>query len=110
MGAEEINLDKIADAAVEIKMYKDKLEEAVKEINSIIGGIQKQYSTDTTKNILAKYSEYKKGMTALIKKLDEYYKFLLETEDLYERVEKRIAARAAEVVAVKFDDAINDWL
>lgn len=110
MGAEEINLDKVADAAVEIKLYKDKLEDAVKEINSIIGGIQKQYSTDTTKDILAKYSEYKKGMTALIKKLDGYYKFLLESKNLYERVEKRIAARAAEAVAVKIDNSISDWL
>jgi uncharacterized protein YukE len=105
----KIDLDKVADAAAEIKLYKGTLNTAITEINSIIDGLEKQYSSSNTKEILKKYSDLKKDMEELIKALDDYYEFLLKSKNLYESVEKKIANKLEQIVASTIQNAVQ-WL
>ena len=93
----KIDLDKLASDAVELKSLAEKIESAVKKEDKELKNINTIYDSKNTEEIKKKYSQLKGWALDLKKALINYSDYLIDTKNLYKKVEIIIDKKADEI-------------
>ncbi len=111
MGMTEVQLDELAQIAVNIRNIKAKLDRNFVDITVFMMGLNNDYSTENTEVVMKKYKDLSVKYKEFLDQIDKYSEHLESIKGILERVEKKLAEQAAEItvntIANSIDGAIG---